>query len=120
MWHLTACYCLAPPYKLDLFILPLTLHNGTLCDISLWHPVVDPGFPVGGAWTCYGGHGPLTWVLFTENVCENERIWSHRVGMCQAHPLDLPMAPLDLVLSHNTSGCPSLINGADVITESGL
>ena len=24
-----------------------------------------------------GGHGPLTWALFGENVCENERIGSH-------------------------------------------
>ena len=24
-----------------------------------------------------GGRGPLTWVLFGENVCENERIGSH-------------------------------------------
>ena len=31
----------------------------------------DPGFPV-------GGHGPPTWVLFGENVCENKRIGSHR------------------------------------------
>ena len=32
-----------------------------------------------------GGHGPPTWALFGENVCENERIGSHR-GVCQAHP----------------------------------
>ena len=24
-----------------------------------------------------GGHGPLTWALFGENVCENKRIGSH-------------------------------------------
>ena len=53
--------------------------------------VVEPGFPVEGAWTRYRGCGPPTQVLFTENVCKNERIGSHRGGMHQAHPLDLPM-----------------------------
>ena len=43
----------------------------------------DLGFPVGGAWTRFRGHGPPTQVLFSENVCENERIGSHRgVGGC--------------------------------------
>ena len=36
--------------------------------------VVDPGFPIGGGVHPLGGHGPLTWVLFGENVCKNERI----------------------------------------------
>ena len=36
--------------------------------------VADPGFPV-------GGRGPPTWAPFGENVCENERIGSHR-GWC--------------------------------------
>ena len=27
-----------------------------------------------------GGRGPLTWVLFGKNVCENERIWSRKGG----------------------------------------
>ena len=46
--------------------------------------VADPGFPVGGC-------GPPTWVLFGKNVCENERIWSHR-GACARHaPPDPPM-----------------------------
>ena len=34
----------------------------------------DPGFPVGGAWTRFGGCGPPTQGLTSENVCENERI----------------------------------------------
>ena len=49
----------------------------------LWYTGADPGFPVGGAWTHFGGgggRGPLTWVLFSENVCENERIGSHGGG----------------------------------------
>ena len=38
-----------------------------------------------------GGRGPLTWALFSENVCENERIGSHR-GACARHaPPDPPM-----------------------------
>ena len=41
------------------------------------YPVVDPGFPVGGH-APIRGCGPLTWVLFGENVCKNERIGSHR------------------------------------------
>ena len=41
--------------------------------------VADPGFPI-------GGHGPPMWALFGENVCENERIGSHRGGMCWACP----------------------------------
>ena len=39
---------------------------------------VGSGFPVGGAWTRFGGRGPPTQVLFSENVCENERIGSRR------------------------------------------
>ena len=31
-----------------------------------------------------GGRGPPTWALFGENVCENERIGSHR-GACAGH-----------------------------------
>ena len=45
------------------------------------HPVADPGFPIGGHAPVRGGHGPPTWALFGENVCENERIGSHR-GAC--------------------------------------
>ena len=46
----------------------------------------------GGSRISHRGHapvrgcGPPTQVLFGENVCENERIWSHRGGMCPAHP----------------------------------
>ena len=40
--------------------------------------VADPGFPIGGGVHPLGGHGPPTWALFGENVCENERIGSHR------------------------------------------
>ena len=47
-------------------------------------PVADPGFPVGGRGPVTGGCGPPMWVLFTENVCENERIGSHR-GACAGH-----------------------------------
>ena len=39
--------------------------------------VVDPGFPVGGCAPIGGGRGPPTQVLFSENVCKNERIGSH-------------------------------------------
>ena len=31
-----------------------------------------------------GGRGPPTWVLFGKNVCENEKIGSHR-GACAQH-----------------------------------
>ena len=47
----------------------------------------DPGFPVAGAWTRLGGHGPLTWALFGENVCENERTASRRGGGSTANAL---------------------------------
>ena len=40
--------------------------------------VADPGFPVGGGVHPLGGHGPLMRALFSENVCETERIGSHR------------------------------------------
>ena len=54
--------------------------------------VADPGFPVGGGVDLLGGRGPLAWVLFGKNVCENERIWSHR-GACARHvPLDPPVS----------------------------
>ena len=35
----------------------------------------------GGRAPIMRGHGPPTWALFSENVCENERIGSHR-GAC--------------------------------------
>ena len=38
--------------------------------------VADPGFPIGGH-APVGGHAPPTWALFSENVCENERIGFH-------------------------------------------
>ena len=41
------------------------------------HTAVDPGFHVGGHGPV-GGCGPPTWALFAENVCENERIGTHR------------------------------------------
>ena len=40
--------------------------------------VADPGFPIRGGVHPLGGRGPPTQVLFSENVCENERIGSHR------------------------------------------
>ena len=43
-------------------------------------PVADPGFPAGGV-DPLGGHGPLTWLLFTKTVCKNKRIGSCRGGM---------------------------------------
>ena len=56
--------------------------------IYLWaNAVADPGFPIaGGGHAPIGGHGPPTWALFGENVCENERIGSHRGWRAQARP----------------------------------
>ena len=55
----------------------------------LYTSVADPGFPVGGACTRWGGggRGPPTWALFGENVCKNERIGSHGGG---GHALGTP------------------------------
>ena len=47
--------------------------------------VADPGFPVGTS-----GGVSFDADAFGENVCENERIGSHR-GACTWHPLDLKM-----------------------------
>ena len=41
--------------------------------------VVDPGFSIG--W-----RGPLMWVLFGKNVCENEIIGSHNGGHVPSMP----------------------------------
>ena len=51
----------------------------------LEQPVADPGFPIGGRAPVRGGRGPLTWALFSENVCENKRTGSHRGGACTWH-----------------------------------
>ena len=60
-------------------------------NVNMIKSVEDPGFPMGGRAPVRGGHGPPMWALFGENVCENERIGSHR-GACTGHtPLDLPM-----------------------------
>ena len=46
----------------------------------------NPGFSVGGAVDPFcGGVWPPTWALFSENVCENERI-----GSCRGHVLARP------------------------------
>ena len=54
--------------------------------VGLSTSVADPGFPMGGGHGPIGGggRGPPTQVLFGENVCENERIESHR-GACTRH-----------------------------------
>ena len=58
------------------------------------YPVADQGFPFGGV-RPLGGHGPPTQTVFGENVCENERIGSHRGGgVHRARPLDPPMLAL--------------------------
>ena len=58
-------------------------------DVITWkkyRSVADPGFPVGGRAPIRGGRGPPTWTLFSENVCENKRIGSHRGGgACAGH-----------------------------------
>ena len=38
----------------------------------------DPEFPIGEHGSNLEGCGPLTWALFGENACENERIGSCR------------------------------------------
>ena len=48
--------------------------------------VADPGFPMGGHAPVRRGRGPPTWALFSENVCKNERIGSHRGGVHLAWP----------------------------------
>ena len=52
--------------------------------------VVDPGFPEGGS-RPVGGRRPLMQALFSENVCENERIGSRGRGVARARPQDPPM-----------------------------
>ena len=47
--------------------------------------MADPGFPMGGMHPL-GGHGPLMWALFGENVCKKERIGSHRGGHAPGTP----------------------------------
>ena len=59
-------------------MLKVTCFNGVLTNKYKCTSVADPGFPV-------GGRGPPTWALFGENVCENERIGSHRGGACTRH-----------------------------------
>ena len=51
----------------------------------LHHTGPDPGFPVGGRGPIWGGGWPPMWALFSENGCENERIWSCR-GVCTGTP----------------------------------
>ena len=49
--------------------------------IKVRYSVADPGFPVRGARTRWGGgHRPPMRALFSENVCDNERIESRRGG----------------------------------------
>ena len=48
-------------------------------------------FRMGSGVDLLEGCGPLTWALFSKNVCKNKRIGSHRRGMHLTRPLDLPM-----------------------------
>ena len=65
-------------------VIPTQIMNHTLWvayllfrNVIILVPMADPGFPVGGTCTHWGGHGPPMRALFGENVCENERIGSH-------------------------------------------
>ena len=60
--------------------------------------MADPGFPVGGRTLIRGGRGPPTWALFGENVCENERIGSHRGRAPGTPPPPPPPDPPMIVL----------------------
>ena len=51
----------------------------------------DPGFSIEGCGPILAGFWPPTWALFSENVCENERIGSCMGGMHWHVPLDLLM-----------------------------
>ena len=64
--------------KTCLFLVIITLVSYRINVVLDIYAGADPGFPVGGPWTRLGRRGPLTWVLFGENVCENERIGSRR------------------------------------------
>ena len=64
--------------------------------MKIWHFLSEQlwiqDFPWGwGGMDPLGGHGPLMWVSFGENVCENERIGSSRGGVPGRPTLDLPM-----------------------------
>ena len=66
--------------------------------------VADPGFPVWGR-EPIRGCGPLTQALFGENVCENERIESHR-GTCTGHAP--PRSANEMHTSEATTSIPQL------------
>ena len=51
--------------------------------ISHCAPVADPGFPVGGVWTSWGGCGPPRWLHFKNFDCQNEGIWTYQA--CARH-----------------------------------
>ena len=81
----TAFNCSSIPETRVVLVLCLTDHKLLVSfsietnGVSLIEPLVtstvaDRGFPVGGAMDPLGGCGPLTRVLFGENVCENEKI----------------------------------------------
>ena len=57
----------------------MCFHNGHI-------PGPDPGFSVGGRGPILGGFWLPTWALFSENVCENERIGSCRGRVLARHP----------------------------------
>ena len=73
--------------------------------------VADPGFPVGGCVYLLGGCGPLARVLFGENVCENDRIGSHRGGVRPARPPPR---------SANEHGCHLDPLGVAIVVRTGL
>ena len=56
------------------------------------HPVVDPGFPIGGHGPHRRGCGLLRWLHFENFVCKNERIGTLRGACAGCAPLDLPMS----------------------------
>ena len=64
--------------------------------------VADPGLPVGGVHPL-GGHRPLMWALLGENVCENERIGSHRGWRAPGTPPPPPDPPMQMTSDIGTT-----------------
>ena len=58
-------------------------------------------FPLGGANPHWRGHQPLTQVLFGENICKNERIWSCWGARQKLLYVDPPLQRMTICINHS-------------------
>ena len=79
--------------------IPSTLSTNSPESRQLYHtiPVADPGFPIGGTPTSWGGGTPTPDTATFRKICMSKRKNWDLWGARRVHPLDPPMHPVATV-----------------------